>query len=227
MHTAEPSPLWPILQQIPDPRSPQGQRHPLASVLALAVVAVMAGARSPTAIAQFGRDRGEDFARLLGFTRPRSIGATMLHYLFKRLDASVLETALQRWLAGQQADLEQICVDGKTLCGTVSKNLPERSVHLLAGFAVHHRQVLAELCVASKTNEHKAALELLKVLPIKNAVITGDAMFCQRDLSQAVIDAGGDYVWTVKANQPTLLADLKQAFSVSPHSGRLSPLSTA
>jgi predicted transposase YbfD/YdcC len=67
--------------------------------------------------------------------------------------------------------------------------------------------------VDGKTNEHKAALRLLGILPVKGKVVTGDAMFCQRDFCKAVIDAGGDYLLTVKANQPGLEIDIEAGFA--------------
>ena len=98
-------------------------------------------------------------------------------------------------------------------------------VHLVSAYAPDVKAVLAQLRVDAKTNEHKAALELLGVLPLEGKVITGDAMFTHRDVCSAVIDGGGDYVLPVKENQPTLSRDIAAAFAepgagLSPPPGR-------
>lgn len=97
-------------------------------------------------------------------------------------------------------------LDAKTLCGTLRPFA--RAVHLLS--AVDHQTgcVLTQCRVDEKTNEHKAALSLLRTLVLEGRVVVGDAMFCQRDLSQQIIDSGGDYLFPVKENQPQLLRDI-------------------
>jgi predicted transposase YbfD/YdcC len=84
---------------------------------------------------------------------------------------------------------------------------------LLAAYCRDVEAVLAQLAVPGKTNEHKTALELLKLIPLKGTLITGDAAFTQRDLCEAVLRGQGDYFLTVKDNQPTLEADIRAAFS--------------
>ena len=101
-------------------------------------------------------------------------------------------------------------MDGKTLCGTLDKH--GRSIHLLALFDQQTGGVLRQLAMPPNTNEHKAALKLLKTIALKGRVITGDAIFCQRDLCQQVIDDGGDYLVAVKDNQPELKAAIEAEF---------------
>jgi predicted transposase YbfD/YdcC len=81
--------------------------------------------------------------------------------------------------------------------------------HLVAAYCAEAEAVLAQIRVDAKTNEHKAALQLLGILPVKGNIITGDAMFCQRDVCAAIIDSGGDYVFTAKDNQPSLVVDIR------------------
>ena len=88
-------------------------------------------------------------------------------------------------------------------------------VHLLAAYAPHVAAVVAQIRVGKKTNEHKAALELLGVLPLKGKVLTGDAMFCQKDVCDAVVGRDGDYLFSVKDNQPTLHFDIASMFAES------------
>lgn len=173
------------LGQIPDPRSAQGRRHPLSALLTLTTVALLAGARSLEGIAQFGRDRGRRFARALGFTHKTTPCKATLHYLFKRLDIAAFEGVLSRWVQGRrQSGWKAIAVDGKTLRGTTGEQLP--GVHLLAAYAHEAKGVLGQMRVNATTNEHKQALALLDLIPLEGVVVTGDAMFCQRDLSRKI-----------------------------------------
>ena len=141
------------------------------------------------AIAQFGRDRGKAFAVALGFTRDVPPCCATLHYLFAALDRKSFERALRRWTNGRVAGgWESMSIDGKTLRGTQGHEVP--GVHVLAAYAHEARMVLDQIPVDAKTNEHKAALELLELIPLKGKLVTGDAMFCQRDLARKIRKKG-------------------------------------
>lgn len=203
--------LYDAFAQVPDPRSVHGKRHPLQSLLTLASVAMLSGARSLQAIAQFGRDRGQAFAHSLGFTRDATPCCATLHYLFAALDREAFEKALQAWLQGRIAvGWRAFSLDGKTLRGTSGFQLP--GVHVLAAYAHEAQAVLVQVPVDASTNEHKTALKLLALLPVKDHVLLGDAAFCQRDLSREIVRRKGDYLWLVKENQPDLRATLALAF---------------
>lgn len=178
--------LYEAFGEVPDPRDASGRRHPLQAILALTSVAMLSGARSLYAVAQFGRDRGKEFARALGFTRDVPPCCATLHYLFAALDRRSFERAIRRWTDGQieHKDWQSVSLDGKTLRGTQGHELP--GVHLLAAYAHEARVVLDQIPVDAKTNEHKAALELLDVIPLEGKLLIGDAMFCQRDLSRKI-----------------------------------------
>lgn len=216
--TTAPS-LYEVLSQIPDPRHRRGTVYSLASVLTLVALALLCGRRSLAAIAEWGRHYNH-LAPLLGFTRRtkdntgyRTPCTSELHTLLAALPAAVFEAALTRWILAQGVtDLEQRAVapDGKTLRGSQGHQLP--GVHLVAAYCRDVEAVLAQLAVPGKTNEHKTALELLKLIPLKGTLITGDAAFTQRDLCEAVLASEGDYFLTVKDNQPTLEADIRAAF---------------
>jgi predicted transposase YbfD/YdcC len=197
-----------------DPRSPLGRRHPLGAVLGLVTVAVLCGARSLEAIAQFARDRGRGFAAALGFTRPDTPCKATLSNLLRRLDAPAFEAALSAWLAARAGEAEggapEVALDGKTLRGSADGEIP--GIHLLAAYAPRLGGVLGQLRVDGKTNEHKAALEMLGALPLAGAVVTADAMFTHTDVSRKVLAGGGDYLLPLKDNQPTFLADAALAF---------------
>jgi len=217
--------LWEVFGEVPDPRSPLGRRYPLQAVLTLVSVAMLSGGRSFYAIAQFGRDYGANFAKALGFAKGKTPCCTTLHYLFRDLNAERFEQALRRWLKMRRGKgWKTVAIDGKTLRGTQGHRLP--GVHLLAAYAQEAGAVLAQRPVPGHTNEHKTALRLLGILPLKGVVVTGDAMFCQKALSRKVLRKGGDYVWPVKDNQPALKEQIQtalgdEAFSPSgPAAGR-------
>ena len=204
--------LWECFSSVPDPRSALGRRHPLGAILTLCSVAMLCGCRSLYAIAQFGRDRGKHFAGALGFTRETTPCCTTLHNVFCVLDKAAFEQALAQWTcaAAQARGWTAVSLDGKTLRGSTDVQLP--GVHLLAAYAHEADIVLRQLQVDATTNEHKTALELLDLIPIAGKLVTGDAMFCQRDLSRKIRAKQGDYVWPVKDNQPELLAAIEDAF---------------
>jgi hypothetical protein len=184
----------------------------LQAILTLASVAMLSGSRSLYAVAQFGRDYGQEFARAMGFAKGTTPCCTALHYLFLDLEPQAFERAIQTWVRAQRkAGWRAVAIDGKTLRGTQGDQLP--GVHLLAAYAHQAGAVLGQLSVQSKTNEHKAALRLLNLIPLKDTVVTGDAMFCQRDLSRKVLQKGGHYLWAVKDNQPALKEQIAEAFN--------------
>jgi hypothetical protein len=203
-----------FLAEIPDPRGRPGKRHPLAAMLTHACCALLCGARGYAAIAQWGRDQPIEFMHRIGYRRtPASYGA--LQSLLSRLDPRALEAALARWAAhvlGEPAvaELRGTALDGKTSRGSLSAL--GAAVHLLAAMDQRTGCVLRQVRVDAKTNEHKAALELLADLTLRGRVVTGDAMFCQRDLSRQVVAAGGHYLWKVDDNQPSLKGAIGSAF---------------
>lgn len=196
---------------IPDPRGRCGRQHPLVAMLCLTTVAIVAGCRSINAIAQFGRDHGIGLAHALGFNRAKTPAPSTFGELFQRLDVAAVERALRAWLLARGAGAgEHVAVDGKTARGSADGAVP--GVHLLAAFATADAAVLGQLVVARTTNEHKAALRLLGVLPLAGKVVTADAMFTHADVCDTITDAGADYVLAVKDNQEHLRRDIADLF---------------
>jgi hypothetical protein len=204
-----PSTLFEALATLPDPRGRHGCIHPLPAVLGLVALALLMGRKSIRGIARFGRQHGAPLAHALGFRRGKTPAHSTLSDTLRCLDAAQLEAALSRWIAGRidPATVKQITIDGKTLCGSRNGEVPGH--HLVAAYAPAVSAVLAQVRVDAKTNEHKAALELLGILPLRGTVVTGDAMFCQRDLAQQVIEADADYLLVAKDNQPSLVSDIQ------------------
>ena len=220
---ANPS-LYELFLCLSDPRNPQGLRHSLAAMLTLAATAILSGAKTLTDIAQFGRRR-KKLLKAMGFTHKKSPCISTFHYLFKELDAAVFETALLEWLLahhGHTPDSE-LHLDGKTLRGSKRGEIP--GVHLLAVYSEKLGTALTEIPVDAKTNEHKAALKLLRLIPMEGVLVTGDAMFAQREVSKEIIQLGGDYLLTVKDNQPSLKQAILDAFEtpVSPSGESIAP----
>lgn len=200
--------LLEALAQIPDPRDRRGIRHPLSAILSLAVVAMLTGAKGYEAIAQFGRDKGSALAFALGFRRGKTPAKSTFCEIFRVLDIDAFEEALARWARSRLPEGQEFVVhlDGKTARGSRDGEIPGQ--HFVAAYEPHCRAVLAQVKVDTKTNEHKAALRLLGILPLKGCLVTGDAMFCQRDLCAAIIEKGGDYLFFAKDNQPSLVTDI-------------------
>jgi DDE family transposase len=205
--------LMELLEGIHDPRRARGKRHPLPALLGLAVVAMLAGMTSYEAIVQYGKERGWEFLQHLGFTTRWGLCKATYSRVFRRIDVADFEARVGEWIQGRLGpdDAPHISIDGKTARGSRDGDTP--GVHLVSAYAPDVKAVVAQLRVDAKTNEHKAALELLGVLPIQGKVVTGDAMFTHRDVCAAVLDGGGDYVLPVKENQPTLSKDIAAVFA--------------
>jgi hypothetical protein len=220
--------LLTYLSQVPDPRGRKGRRHSLSAMLTAVVCGLLCGNRGYTSLVEWLHDLPVAAWHWMGYTRtPPKLDC--FRDLLMKLDPKVLEQVLSDWISeavGVEGDTEVIdglSLDGKTLCGTLRPFA--RAVHLLA--AVDHRTgyVLSQCRVDDKTNEHKAALELLRTLVLDGRVVVGDAMFCQRDLCKQIIDSGGDYFIAVKENQLGLLRDIRTEFAAK--DAAFSPLRTA
>ena len=191
---------FPYLAEVPDPRSRHGRRHPLSAILALVCCAIMAGAKSSAAIGPWGQDQDIALMHQLGFTRtPPKAGG--IRKVLIALDVMAFEAVLTRWAEANlsppipptPAPPEAFARDGKSVRGSFDGW--ERAVHRLSLMAHNSGLTRAQAAVphgvADKTHEHKTALRLLEGVDLKGRLVTGDALFCQRDLSQQVIDAQG------------------------------------
>jgi hypothetical protein len=156
----------------------------------------------------------------LGFTRkPPKVGG--IRKVLIALNPRAFEVALNQWaesllgwpVSSKFLSLETFSLDGKTVCGSFDGL--EKAVHLLPMVAHKSGLTSAQTEVPNggehKTNEHKTVLRLLRDIVLEGRLVTGDAMFCQRDLSQQIIDAQGHCLWFVKESQPTLLNHIKAA----------------
>ena len=204
--------LWNALGAIADRRGRKGRQFPLQAILAIAIAAMLAGANDLRAIFRWGRRLKPEALALFGIERA-PCHATY-HYVFQSLDGDALAKDLGRFASGG-AQAGHIAIDGKTLKG--SRRLDAKALHVLSAFATELSAVIGDMEVKPGQNEITAALAFLKELPLEGAVITGDAIFCQREICQTIGDGGGDYLFTVKGNQPQLKANIAESF------GALSP----
>jgi hypothetical protein len=220
----KPRSLYDYLTEVIDFREKQGQRFALHSILAIAVGAVLCGRTTLAGIARWGRSLAThypDCLPQLGFENGQTPCHATLHNVFSGLGTGSLERMLSSWFKRLRDEgvANHVAVDGKTLRGSRSGTYP--ALHMLSAYCCGARGVLAQEPVKDKENEIVGVMRLLKGIPLKGTIVTGDAMFCQRKVCRNVVEGGGDYLFTVKDNQPSLLADIKAVFEDRP-----SPLRT-
>ena len=202
--------LLELLASVPDPRRPRGVRHSLPGLLAVAIAAVASGARSFAAIGQWVGDADADLLASLGFRLGKGPSESAIRRAFGRMDAAKLDAVLGAWMWTRTRVVDQrrvIAIDGKTIRGARTRN--STAPHLVAAYDHSHGVVLGQLAVAAKSNEIPAVRTLLASFDLAGVVVTVDAMHTQSDTAQLIVEAGGDYVFTVKANQPKLYAACK------------------
>ena len=203
-------PLMEVFAQIPDPRDPRGVRHDLATVLTLAQTAVLAGARTLLAIAEWTHDAARDTLSRIGISPDQALPSeSTIRRTLAQLDANDLDARLAGWMAtrvGHLAGRRVIAFDGKTMRGA---RTPAGAPQLVAAFDHAAGAVVGQLAVSAKSNEIPALRDLLESMDITDSVVTADAMHCLRETAEHITSRGGHYVLTVKANQPTLRAACK------------------
>ncbi len=202
--------LWEALQAVPDHRDRSGRRYPLAGLLVIAIAALMSGRTGQIGIKRWGEKLSEAALLSLGIKRGRVPAPSVWCEFFKKLDVEVLERVLAAWVVGDQGPAGHTALDGRRLRG--SRHGGNTGVHLIAAFSERLKGVVGELKVPPDANEITAALALLKQMPLEGVIITGDAIFAQKEICRTIIDGGGDYLFTVKSNQPALKADIALAF---------------
>jgi len=218
---AHPRPLIEVFAAIPDFRKPRGKRHPLPAIFALACCAMLCGARSYSAIAEWGRNDGTRIAQALGFTHGTPCAAT-LHTIFRHVNRDEFEAHLGTWAdsvvgslpAAPETPGTAVALDGKTLRGSKKQGAP--GTHLLSALAHQVGVTLAQHAVDDKTNESTAVETLLHHLVLEGRIVTMDALLTQRHVAQTIVDKGGDSVMIVKENQPRLRADIALVFTLPP-----------
>lgn len=229
MDTSRVPSLRDALADVPDFRQAQGRRYELLPVLLLCCVAVMCGARSQAAIAEWGHNYGTRWLSRLGIYRQRGPSQPTLHRIFKALDAARFEQCVTHWAeqvltnhTDPAAALETLSIDGKSLRGSAQQGAPES--HLLGAISQRLGMVIAQLAVTDKSHEAGQLESLLAALVLEGRVVTCDALHTHAAVAQTIKDRGGDYLLPVKDNQPLLRQDIALVFA---HADRLADTITS
>jgi len=201
--------LFEILSGIPDPRKRRGIRHTIQSILATAICAVLAGARSFTAMGEWAAEQSKETLQQLGSKRGRSPSERTYRRIFDSIDVEELDRRTGSWVAEQQR-LQAgagLALDGKTVRG--SDDGDKGALHLLSAIVHGSGAVVAQVAVESKTNEITQVEPLLDGLDIQGAVVTADALLTQKTIARYLVkEKKADYVLIAKDNQPTLREDI-------------------
>ena len=197
--------------KLKDPRRAHRRLHHLQDIIVIALCAVIAGAQDWQQIETFGRKR-RDWLR--GFLElPNGIPShDTFERVFDRLKPQAFQACFREWVQAVSAALriKHVAIDGKTLRGSRSAKLGP--LHLVSAWATAQHLSLGQIAVDAKSNEITAIPALLELLDLNGALVTMDAMGCQKAIAQKIVDRGGHYALTVKDNQEHLLQDIQQQF---------------
>ncbi len=191
-----------------EPRVRNRTKHRLLDIIALALCGVIANCDGWTDIIDFANNRLAWFKRFLNLANGIPAHDTF-ERVFAKIDPAVFNRCCVEWLrsVSDLLGLGHIAIDGKTLRGSRSPQLGP--LHLVSAWATEAKLTLGEVAVEGKSNEIKAIPELLKLLDLKGALVTIDAIGCQKAIAKQIVDKGGDYLLAVKANQEHLLEDIQ------------------
>ena len=197
------------LEPLEDPRHGNAERHSLHDIMVIALCTILCGGETCTDMALFGQSKREFLESFL----PLRNGVPS-HDTFSRVFRLLDPEAFQRWFLGFMRQFAQGCegvlaVDGKTLRRSFDRAEAQSPLHLVSAWASEQRLVLGQLAVDGKSNEITAVPKLLEMLTLPGMVVTADAMHCQRQLSQQLLDQRADYVLALKGNQECLNDDVR------------------
>lgn len=203
-----------------DPRIDRTKDHLLLDIVAIAILAVIAGADGWEAIETFGLSRQAWLAQFLCL--PNGIPShDTFRRVFARLDPQQFQHCFRNWVNAltESLGVQVIAIDGKALKQSYDRNDKLKALHLVSAWASDHRLVLAQVKVDQKSNEITAIPELLQLLDIKGCIITIDAMGAQKSIATQIIQKQADYVLTLKANHSKLHQAVQQWFEQHHHQG--------
>jgi predicted transposase YbfD/YdcC len=195
-------------KDMPDHRQAGKVIYPLDEILLLSLLAVLAGAEAFTDIARFGEKKLDLLRRFRPF-RDGTPAHDHLGDIFATLDATAFQRCFVAWVAAlTKTPAEVIAIDGKTLRRSYQKKGSKEPIHMVSAFAARQRLVMGQVAVAEKSNEIVAIPALLDMVSIDGAVVTIDAIGCQRSIARKIIDKRADYIIALKGNQGTLCEDV-------------------
>ena len=196
-------------RELPDPRQRGKVLYPMDEILLLCLLAVLAGGETFVDIALFGRMKLEFLRRFRPF-RDGTPSHDHLGDIFAALDAEQFQQCFAAWVAAVTgAPAGVIAIDGKASRRSYQKKNAKAPIHMVSAFAARQRLVLGQVKVAEKSNEIVAIPKLLDMLAIEGAIVTIDAMGCQREIAAKIMDKKADYILALKGNQGTLRADVE------------------
>jgi len=203
--------------EIADPRiSNHNKRHERMDILVLTLLGVICGANGWTDIESFGRAK---IAWLKTFLRlPNGIPShDVIGDLFSRINPEELRNCFLSWIQSLEIKTsgELIAIDGKTLRHSYDKKQNRRAIHIVSAWAVKNHLVLGQIKAAEKSNEITAIPELLKMLDIKNSIVSIDAMGCQKNIARDIIQGDADYILSLKGNHAKMHKEVESFFKDS------------
>jgi predicted transposase YbfD/YdcC len=193
-----------------DPRRRHLRRHLLIDILAIAICAVIAGADDWQQVVTFARHRRDWLQTFLRL--PNGIPShDTFERVFERLDPQAFGACFTRWVEALAGALgfRHIAIDGKTLRHSGNGPKGWRPLHLVSAWATQCHLSFAQVAVEEKSNEITAIPRLLELLDLRGALVTIDAIGCQKAIVKQIVEGGGDYILPVKENQPHLLEDVQ------------------
>jgi predicted transposase YbfD/YdcC len=206
-------------ETLEDPRlDNHNLRHELTDILVITILGTICGADSWTELHEFALAK-EDWLKTF-LSLPHGIPShDTFGRVFSLIDPNKFEACFYAWIDSLDIDTDKeiIAIDGKSLRGSANKRKNHKLLHLVSAWAVNNRLLLGQVKTAEKSNEIEAIPRLLKMLDIKNSIVTIDAMGCQKEIALQIIEQGADYVLSLKENQPNLHQDIKSIFALGEH----------
>ena len=203
-------------ENLDDPRGKQGVLHPFRSIVMIAILATIGGAKGWEDIEIYGVSHEPWLSSFLKL--PFGIPtADTYRRLFEKISPAALEQSFNSWLSSVIEDLgaQVIPIDGKTVRGSYDRNGEQSGLHLVSAWASENRLFLGQVKVEDKSNEITAIPTLLKLLDISGCIITIDAMGTQTEIVHRILESNADYILALKANHPTLYQEVEQWFKTT------------
>ncbi|HXC90231.1 MAG TPA: ISAs1 family transposase [Stellaceae bacterium] len=214
--------LGDCFNELKDPRGPNAKRHDLPEILMIALCAVLAGGQTAVDMAVFAEAKQEFLGSFLQLKNGVPSHDTFSR-VFRQLDPDQFRACFQRFVARfSEASTGVIAIDGKVLRRPVDPAHPGSALHMISAWCCDTRLVLAQIATTAKTKESTAVVQLLEMLALNGRIVTTDALNCQRDIGQRIIEQGGDYVLALKGNHKALHADVVRFFADPRHDRALS-----
>lgn len=210
------SDLISCLSQVTDPRTDKNKLYPLEEILLLCISGVVSGADGWKSIAEFGRTKLNWLRKFLEFNNGIP-SEDCIAWVMAKLSPSAFQECFVTWTESiaKLTNGEVVAIDGKTLRGSRDRCKGRSAIHMVSAWANENRLSLGQVAVDEKSNEITAIPKLLKMLDIKGAIVTIDAMGCQKKIAEQIISQGADYILAVKDNQPELHDAIKDYFEIA------------